>query len=150
MDYTKIDKDLLNELLQKASQSERHRYAYDLRNSEEDTSQRMLNTLLPDTVVPIHRHEDTSETNICIKGRLDVIFYNQQPDGRFEEIQRVALNPSQGFYGVQIPKGAWHTVEVHEPSVIFEGKDGAYASTSTSRASVTAVGELVEPQQPYI
>lgn len=73
MDYTIIDEDLLNVLLQKASQSERHRYAYDLRNSEEDTSQRMLNTLLPNTVVPIHRHEDTSETNICIKGRLDVL-----------------------------------------------------------------------------
>jgi cupin fold WbuC family metalloprotein len=126
MDYTIIDEDLLNVLLQKASQSERYRYAYDLRNSEEDTSQRMLNTLLPDTVVPIHRHEDTSETIICIKGRLDVIFYNHQPDDSFEEIQRVALDPSQGCYGVQIPKGSWHTVEVHEPSVIFEGKDGAY------------------------
>ena len=77
MEFTKIDKDLLNDLLQKASQSERHRYAYDLRNSEEDTSQRMLNTLLPDTEVPIHRHEDTSETIICFWGRIDVVFYEE-------------------------------------------------------------------------
>ena len=68
MDITKIDKDLLNELLQKASQSDRHRYACDLRNSEEDTSTRMLNTLLPDTEVPFRRHEDTCETIICFLG----------------------------------------------------------------------------------
>lgn len=126
MDYTKIDKDLLNELLQKASQSERQRYAYDLRNSEEDTSQRMLNTLLPDTVVPIHRHEDTSETTICLVGRLDVVFYDMGSDGEFVESSRASLNPKAGAYGVQIPKGAWHTVEVFEESCILEAKDGKY------------------------
>lgn len=126
MDFTKIDKDLLNDLLKKASQSERHRYAYDLRNSEEDTSQRMLNALLPGTEVPIHRHEDTSETNICIAGRLDVVFYDKGDDGKFVESSRVSLNPKAGAYGLQIPKGAWHTVEVFEESCILEAKDGPY------------------------
>lgn len=126
MDLEVFDKALITDLLQQAKRSERLRAAHDLRTTPEDTSQRMLNALEVGTVVPIHRHEDTSETNICITGRLDVIFYNQQPDGSFEEIQRVALAPSHGCYGVQIPKGAWHTVQVHEPSVIFEGKDGAY------------------------
>lgn len=126
MDLEVFDKDLITDLLQQAKRSERLRAAHDLRTTPEDTSQRMLNALEVGTIVPIHRHEDTSETNICITGRLDVIFYNQQPDGSFEEIRRVALDPSQGCYGVQIPKAAWHTVQVHEPSVIFEGKDGKY------------------------
>ena len=78
MDIQRIDKDLLNELLQKALKSERHRYAYDLRNSPEDTSQRMLNTLLPDTVVPIHRHEDTNEKTICLCGNLHVVFFEEK------------------------------------------------------------------------
>lgn len=126
VNFTKIDKDLLNELLQKASQSERKRYAYDLRNSEEDNSQRMLNALMPGTEVPIHRHEDTSETTVCIYGRLDVIFFDLLSGGTFEESSRVSLDSANGSYGLQIPKGAWHTVEVKEPSVIFEGKDGRY------------------------
>ena len=99
MDIQRIDKDLLNELLQKALKSERHRYAHDLRNSPEDTSQRILN--------------------------LHVVFFEER-EGTFKEISRVRLCPEEGFYGVQIPIGAWHTVQVHEVSVIFEAKDGAY------------------------
>ena len=125
MDIQTIDKDLLNELLQRALKSERHRYAYDLRNSPEDTSQRLLNTLLPDTVVPIHRHEDTNETTICLCGNLHVVFFEER-EGTFKEISRVRLCPEEGSYGVQVPIGAWHTVQVHEVSVIFEAKDGAY------------------------
>lgn len=121
-----MDIDLLRDLIHKAGKSERERYAYDLRTSPEDTSQRMLNALMPGTEVPIHQHEETSETNICIVGRLDVVFYEQKHDGSFEETQRVNLDPTCGRYGVQIPKGVWHTVEVFEESCILEAKDGKY------------------------
>lgn len=126
MELDVINKEHIAELLQQAKGSDRLRVAYDLRTSTDDTSQRMLNALLPGTNVPIHRHEDTSETNICIAGRLDVVFYEQKQDGDFEEIQRVKLDPASGRHGVQIPKGAWHTVEVFEESCILEAKDGAY------------------------
>lgn len=126
MELDVINKELIAELLQQAKGSDRLRVAYDLRTSTDDTSQRMLNVLLPGTNVPIHRHEDTSETNICIAGRLDVVFFDKGDDGEFVESSRVSLNPKAGAYGVQIPKGAWHTVEVYEPSAIFEGKDKAY------------------------
>lgn len=36
----------------------------------------------------------------------------------------------EGKYGVQIPLGVWHSVDVKEPSTIFEAKDGAYVSAS--------------------
>lgn len=126
MELDVINKELIAELLQKAKGPDRLRVAYDLRTSTEDTSQRMLNALLPGTVVPIHRHEDTSETNICIAGRLDVVFYDKGDDGKFVESSRVSLNPKAGAYGLQIPKGAWHTVEVFEESCILEAKDGPY------------------------
>ena len=64
--------------------------------------------------------------NICIVRRLDVVFYGKGADGEFVESSRVSLTPKAVTYGAQIPKGVWHTVQVHEPSVIFEGKDGAY------------------------
>lgn len=104
-----FNNELISELLHQSKKSGRLKIAYDLRTSPEDTSQRMLNALMPGTEVPIHQHEETSETNICIAGRLDVVFYEQKQDGSFEEIQRVNLDPTCGRYGVQIPKGVWHT-----------------------------------------
>ena len=136
-----INKQLLEALFAEAKENPRLRQNFDLRTSPADTSQRMLNALLPGTVVPIHRHEDTTETVICLCGKLDeVISYEKDTDDfqkgmnvqdvarkvEYREVQRIHLNPTETKYGCQIPKGAWHTVEVIEPSVIFEAKDGAY------------------------
>ena len=142
-----FDKDFLGKLFEQAVANPRLRQNYDLRTSSADTSQRMLNALLPGTVVPIHRHEDTTETVICLCGRLDEVIYEEvvtyesattdaMPMGmdaldvtrkvEYREVQRIRLCPTEVKYGCQIPKGAWHTVEVIEPSVIFEAKDGAY------------------------
>lgn len=133
----KIDQTLLDNLTEQAKASPRLRMNYDLRTSAEDTSQRMLNALLPGTAVPIHRHEVTSETVVCLRGRLYEIMYEEATeyveDGGdmmrkkgFREVSRHLLCPAEDQYGLQVPAGVWHTVEVLEPSVIFEAKDGAY------------------------
>ena len=116
----------LNELLAKSEESPRLRMNYDLRTSSADTSQRMLNALLPGTEVPIHRHEETAETVVCLSGRLEEMIYKKKEDGTFQEVSRHLLCPAEGCYGIQIPAGAWHTILVLEPSVIFEAKDGAF------------------------
>ena len=121
-----IDKLLIERLFEQAKESPRLRMNYDLRTSSADTSQRMLNALLPGTEVPIHRHEETTETVVCLCGRLEEMIYEEMPDGSFQEVSRHLLCPSEGLYGIQIPAGAWHTIRVLEPSVIFEAKDGAY------------------------
>ena len=141
----KIDNVLLDSLFEQAKLSERRRINYDLRTSSEDTSQRMLNALQPGTVVPIHRHRETSETVICLSGRLveviyeEVVEYVHEETSRTEEVlrrrqmrevSRHLLCPAEGLYGIQIPTGAWHTIEVQEPSVIFEAKDGSFAPAS--------------------
>ena len=138
---TSIDNQLLDSLLEQAKSSPRLRQNFDLRTSTEDTSQRMLNALQPDTVVPIHRHEDTSETVVCLCGRLEEIIYEEVVEyvreetsrteevlrkQTFKEVSRQLLCPAEGLYGIQIPAGAWHTIRVIEPSVIFEAKDGAF------------------------
>ena len=142
-----INKDFLGKLFEQATMNPRLRQSFDLRTSEADTSQRMLIAMLPGTVVPIHRHEDTTESVICLCGKLDVVIYEEvaayenaasdtMPMGidaqdvtrkvEYREVQRIHLCPAEAKYGCQIPKGAWHTVEVIESSVIFEAKDGAY------------------------
>ena len=101
----------------------------------------MLNALMPGTVVPIHRHPMSNESVICLSGKLVEIIYEEDiakdfpmgmdaqdvPSGkRFKESARYMLDPSVGNFGCVVPAGAWHTVEVLEPSVIFEAKDGKY------------------------
>ena len=121
-----INNDFINTLLTQAKETSRLRQHYDLRNSTADTSQRMLNALLPGTEVPVHRHEETAETVVCLMGKLEEIFYEEVGESTFREISRRLLSPHEGLYGMQIPAGVWHTVHVIEPSVIFEAKDGAY------------------------
>ena len=126
MDILGINKELIERLFEQAKDSPRLRMNYDLRTSSADTSQRMLNALLPGTEVPIHRHEETTESVVCLCGRLEEMIYEERPDGTFQEVSRDLLCPAEGCYGVQIPTGAWHTICVLEPSVIFEAKNGAY------------------------
>ena len=120
----KIDKELLNTLTEKAKASERLRMNLDLRTSSEDSSQRMLNALEPDTVLPIHRHRLSTETVVMVRGSLKEIFYNE--DGEITDI--ITMQAGGECPALQIPAGQWHTVEVLETgTVIFEAKDGAYA-----------------------
>ena len=137
-----IDKQLICDMYDKAVVNPRLRQNIDLRNSGEDNSQRMLNALMPGTVVPIHRHPMSNETVICLFGKLVEVIYEEDdiakdfpmgmdaqdvPSGRrFKESSRYMLDPSLGNFGCVVPAGAWHTVEVLEPSVIFEAKDGKY------------------------
>ena len=125
-----INQELLEKLFVEARLNPRLRTNLDLRTSEEDGSQRMLNAMLPGTAVAIHRHPMSNENVMLIKGRLDEVLYEEaiQADGKvtLKEVERIHLCPEKGVYGCQVPKGVWHTVEVIEPSVIYEGKDGKY------------------------
>ena len=133
MNIQLINEELLSALRSQAEASERKRQNFDLRTTAADGSQRMLNVLEPGTQVPIHRHEDTSETVVCLKGCIDWIFYEELPNmdaggpGReFKEFFRIEICPAKGQYGLQVPQGVWHSIEVKEPSTILEAKDGAY------------------------
>lgn len=123
-----IGDQIFDRLLEEAATNPRLRTNLDLRNSEADSSQRMLNALLPGTKVAVHRHLNTSETVVVLKGRLTEVYY----DDNGKETCRIELSAGPGNNGVQVPAGCWHTIEVHEPSVIMEFKDGAYAPLSAN------------------
>ena len=117
-----IDDKLLDEVSAQAKIADRHRMNYNLHESLDAKAQRLLNALEPETILPIHRHRHTAETYVLLRGRIDVMFYNDLG----AEIKRFVLDPKKGNYGVQIPRGQWHSLEVKESSVILEVKDGPY------------------------
>ena len=109
----KIDEKLINDLFDKAVVSDRKRMNYDLRTSYNDGSQRMLNALLPGSIVPIHRHPNSNENVILLCGKLVEVLYDEEGN----ETERIHLDPSVGNFGCVVHAGAWHTVEVLDPSV---------------------------------
>lgn len=116
-----ITNEILDELSEKAKVSSRLRANLDLRNSEEDQSQRMLNALEPGTVMPIHRHKDTSETCVCIRGHFEEYFYDSE--GRLTD----TIDMVPGGTILNIEAGQWHSLRCLESgTVLLEAKDGAY------------------------
>ena len=96
----------------------------DLRNSAEDQSQRMLNAIEPGSPLPIHRHRASSETVVCLRGRLVEEYYDE-----LERIctEAIELSPNGPVVAVNIPAGQWHTAKALESgTVILEMKNGAY------------------------
>ena len=134
-----INNELIRNLFEGAKVNPRLRTNMDLRNSADDQSQQMLNALLPGTEVAIHRHPMSNENVILIKGRMDEVLYEEVTleDGKvtLKEVERIHLCPNDGAYGCQVPKGMWHTVEVLEPSLIYEGKDGKYGEDGSEMFS---------------
>ena len=163
MDIIEINDNMLAAFHLRAADSERKRMNFDLRTSPDDGGQRMLNALMPGTVVPIHRHPMSNETVICLSGKLVEVIYEEEdmvndfpmgmdaqdvPSGkRFKESARYMLDPSLGNFGCVVPAGAWHTVEVLEPSVIFEAKDGAYGKDGSETLDEYKAKIALDPSQ---
>lgn len=118
-----INESLLNEVTRQAQESPRLRMNHNFHDSLDAKAQRLLNALEPGTLLPIHRHPYTAETYLLLRGKIKVLYYNDQK----ELMETVVLEPKSGNYGIHIPKNQWHTLEVLESgSVIFEVKDGPY------------------------
>lgn len=119
-----ITQALLDELTAKAKESPRLRMNMDLRNSENDPSQRMLNAIEPGSEMPIHRHQHTSETVVCLRGCLVEEFY--------DELERICtdsieLTPNGPNVAINVPAGQWHRVWAKESgTVLLESKNGVW------------------------
>lgn len=122
-----LDKEVLDQLSKSASESPRLRASFDLRNTEKDNSQRMLNALQPGTILPVHRHPYTAETLIMVRGSVCQKFYNEKG----EVTDTFVLKAGGECSALQIPARQFHSLECLEPdTVIFEAKDGPYMPVS--------------------
>lgn len=123
-----IDNKVLDELSSKAKASPRLRMNLDLRNSENDGSQRILNAIEPGSPERIHRHRHTSETVVCIRGKVVEEFYDE-----LERIctDSIVLTPNGPNVAINIPAGQWHSIRaVESGSVVLAVKDGKYEPLS--------------------
>lgn len=112
---------LLDGITEQAKASPRLRMNYDLRNSVEDLSQRMLNALEPGTVMPIHRHMKTSETIVCVRGHFEEYLYDEA--GNLTD----TIDMLPGGVILNIEAGQWHSLKCLESgTVLLEAKDGKY------------------------
>lgn len=137
----KITQAILDQLTEQAKASPRLRMNMDLRNSADDQSQRMLNAIEPGSPLPIHRHKHTSETVVCLRGRLVWEYYQElsveglelrdsSKSSRVQKVQEIELCPNGPVVALNIPAGQWHTVRALESgSVILEMKEGKYEPT---------------------
>lgn len=118
-----IDEKILDNLTELAKTNPRLRQAMDLRNSPEDASQRMLNAMEPGTVLPIHRHHDSSETVVIVRGKIQWVFYDENGN----ETERVVLDADGDSRMLNVEKDRWHSLVCLESgSVLYESKDGPY------------------------
>ena len=131
-----IDFELFDTILPAAEHSPRGRMFFDLRTQAfenpalewRDSSQRILNVLTPGTVVPVHRHNETSETVIVLRGAVEEVFFDER--GNITETHE--LRYGGPCPGIQVPRGVYHTCRCLEPgSVIFEAKDRPYDPVET-------------------
>ena len=147
-----LDNKLFDEILEKAQSSPRRRMNFDLRTQAmipglagedvadgwADMSQRMLNVLMTDTVIPIHRHTETSETVIVCRGKVREEFYDAEGNKTAEFV----LEAGGKCPGIQVPMGQYHTLVCLEPgSVIFEAKDRPYEPVGTEEFLERPVSE---------
>ncbi len=118
-----INETLFDELTVKAKESPRLRMNFNLHDSLDAKAQRLFNALEPGTVMPVHRHMASSETQVLMRGSMKVMFY----DDKGQITEEYMLDNSTGNYGVQIPAGVWHSLEVLQTgTIILEIKDGPY------------------------
>lgn len=119
-----ITQELLDRLTEEAKASPRLRMNYDLRNSESDQSQRMLNAIEPGSPMPIHRHQNTSETIVILRGKLVEEYYDELECLCTDAIE---MMPNGPVVALNIPAGQWHTLRALESgTVILEMKEGPY------------------------
>lgn len=118
-----INEELINEITEKAKGSPRLRMNFNLHDSLDAKAQRLLNALEPGTILPVHRHVETAETYMVLRGSIKVLLYNDKKEITAEFL----IDPELNQYGLHIAKGQWHTLEVLESgTIIFEVKDGPY------------------------
>ena len=122
-----LNHQLLEEITEQARQNPRLRMNYNLHDSLDAKAQRLFNAMEPGTVLPVHRHRNTSETYILIRGAIRVLLY----DDNKTLVSSYEISDKNDNFGFHIPKSQWHTLEVLESgTVIFEVKEGPYAPLS--------------------
>lgn len=121
----KINTDFIERISEKAKTSARRRMNFNFHPFPDDTLQRLLNAMEPDTYIQPHKHEnpDKVEVFFCLRGRLLVVEFND--DGTIADY--IVLDSQSGNYGCEIPARTYHSIiSLESGSVAYEVKHGPY------------------------
>ena len=152
-----LTKEILDNLVEQAKVNPRLRQNMDLRTQSTcpdaghgDASQRMLNAIEPGSVVPVHRHPQSTETVTVLRGAVRQSLY-EEVHNRVRPLCAISLPKAPESDGVVcerslklvdqfiveagsscpmyiVPAGTWHTTEaLVSGTIIFEAKDGKYS-----------------------
>lgn len=116
---------IISDLHTQAEESPRLRMNYNIHESLEEDVHKLLNSLQPGTVMPIHRHLHPAkkETFVLLQGALEVRRYND--DKTIAE--KYVMSQESGNIICEIMPEEWHSFEVLESdTLILEIKKGPY------------------------
>lgn len=106
----------LDSLTEQAKTSPERHINHAFYNSDKDLSQRTLNAIEPESVIPIHRNPKSSETVVCLRGRAVEELYDVL---EHRCIQSLELSPNGPMMALNIPAGQWHTVRALESGTVL-------------------------------
>lgn len=121
----KIDKKVIDELYQHASESERKRAHYLLHNSYEEKVQRLLIAFEQGSYVEPHFHEETHqwEMFLVIEGTFELIKYSEQGDA----VETLIIEAGVDVLAVDIYPKEIHSVKcLSEKGLLLEIKEGPF------------------------
>ena len=116
---------IISDLHTQAGESPRLRMNYNIHESLEEDVHKLLNSLQPGTVMPVHRHLHPAkkETFVLLQGALEVRRHND--DKTIAE--KYVMSHESGNIICEIMPEDWHSFEVLEPdTLILEIKKGPY------------------------
>lgn len=140
-----INENLINQTLQQAKISPRHRQIYKFHKLKEPV-QRMLNAILPNSYTRPHFHSDKPEVFIVLKGKLAAINFNK--NGKI--IKQEIIKNSGPNFGVEFKPKEWHTIVALTPSVVYEVKKGPYNKKTDKIFAKWAPEENTKQGQEYL
>jgi cupin fold WbuC family metalloprotein len=120
-----IGKEIIDEVNAEARRSPRLRMNRNIHETLDEPVHKMLNSLQPGTVMPVHRHLHPAkkETFVLLQGSLELRRYAD--DGSV--LERHTLSRATGNVVCEIMPADWHSFTVLEPdTVILEVKQGPY------------------------
>ena len=100
-----IDNKCLDNLTLLAKENPRLRQGIDMRTTPSDNSQRLINAMEPGTIMPIHRHKNTTETMLMVRGKILERLYDET--GCLSE--EFVMEPCGSYPMIKIPAGQWHS-----------------------------------------
>lgn len=121
-----IDRELMDAVAEKASQSPRRRMNYNFHRSTDEKVNRLLNVMHRGSYLPVHRHLDPerSESIIVVRGKVGITIY----DNAGAELESRIVGAGCDSVGFDIEAGVWHgLVVLEDDTVLFEVKEGPYA-----------------------